>query len=145
MRKRSGLVAVLLAGAAAGCGADGLDARALAQRADAICAKYAERGRALGDLDFEDPQQAREYFDAAAALARRQQAELARLDPAADVAARYERLLAADRRAVALLDDLSTVGSEVTRAELAERIGPVAAAVDDAAGAVGAEECAGAG
>lgn len=141
------LAGVALAGALAGCGGDdGLSPTALAEQADAICTKFADRGRALGRPDLTEPQAAEAYFSQAADLARVQQEELEALRPAGDLQEDYEQFTAATARAVALLDDLTAASAEADdkrREALVAQLPRLRIEVDDAAGIVGAEDCAG--
>ena len=145
MLRPTWLAALVLAAVLAGCGDDGLDRAALAERANAICTKYAEQGRELGSPDLTDPTQAEEYFGRAEELARAQQEELEALDPAEDVGEDLDRLTAATAKAVELLADLHDAAEAEDRErgiELAQELTPLTAEVDAAAAAIGAEDCA---
>ena len=68
------------------------------------------------------------------------------LDPADDVRADYEALTAATGTSIALLDDLAAAAAaedDARRTELINELPRLRVAVDDAAGAVEAEDCAG--
>ena len=139
--------AAAVAVALAGCGDDGLDKEALADRANEICVKYAEQGRELGSPDLADPAQAEEYFGRASELAQQQQDELEALDPVEDLADEFDRLTAATAKATALLGDLAAAASDGDRArttDLVQDLPPLSAEVDEAAGEIGAGSCAGA-
>lgn len=146
MTSRRWLTGLALAGAVAGCGGGDLDRSALADRADAICREYAQRGRDLGRPNLADARLAQEYFSKAADLAREQQAELEELEPAGDVQADHEALTAVTAKAIELLDDLAAASGDEDTAErtrLVNQLPRLRAEVDEAAGALGAEGCAG--
>jgi hypothetical protein len=139
-------VAALLAAALAGCGDEGLEKEALAERASEICAKYAEQGQALGQPDLANPQEARDYFGKAEELASQQQDELEGLTPADEIAGDYERMTDATAEATALLGELADAAEAEDRAkgtELVQQLTPLSAKVDEAARAIGADSCAG--
>ncbi len=143
---RRGMIAVGAALALAGCGGDeGLTRAQLADKANAICAKYSAQGEKLGTPDLTDPAKAEDYFDQAKDLARSQQDELEGLEPAEDVKADYGKLTEATGDATKLLSDLAEAAEARDRekgVELVEQLTPISSAVDSAAGAIGADDCA---
>lgn len=148
MRSATWFIGMIVVGAlAVGCGGDdGLAEEQLAEQADAICVKFAQRGRELGRPDLADAQLAEEYFTRAADLARDQQEELEALEPADEVRSDYEALTTATAKAIGLLDDLaaaSAAADEAERTRLVNELPRLRVEVDEAANAVGAQDCAG--
>jgi hypothetical protein len=140
--RRAGLpVVLLLAVVLGGCGDDGFDRAALAHRASAICLDYDRQARELGTLDLSDQVAAHDYFEAAAALASRQQGELEDLVPADDVADEYDAFLEATAKAEDLLSGFAQSEDDLRGPELQEAIAPISADVDAAARAIGAGDC----
>jgi hypothetical protein len=139
--------ACLAALAVAGCGGgDGLDKKALADKANAICEKYSKQGEALGSPDLADPKKAEDYFSKATDLANKQQDELEALKPADDIKADYAKLTKATGDATGLLGDLAAAAKAADQkkgVELVQKLTPISAAVDEAAKKVGADSCAG--
>jgi uncharacterized protein YgfB (UPF0149 family) len=144
---RVAVAALACAVTVAGCGGGGgLSKKQLAGRANAICARYATEGQRLGRPDLSVPNKAEDYFVKAAALARRQQAELAGLHPADDVKADYEKLTKATGDATKLLSDLAAAAKardQQKRDELIQQLRPISEAVDSTAKVIGADDCAG--
>jgi hypothetical protein len=139
--------AFLAALVVAGCGGgDGLDKKALADKANAICSKYSKQGEALGSPDLADPKKAEDYFTKAKDLAGKQQDELEGLTPAKDVKSDYDALTKATGDATTLLGDLADAASAKDQkkgVELVQKLTPISAAVDSAAKKIGATNCAG--
>ena len=139
------LLCALLVGACGGGDGDGLSKRELADKANAICAKYSKEGEKLGSPDLSDPAKAEEYFNKAEDLAQNQQDELEDLKPADDVKADYDKLTKATADATQLLADLAAAAKArdtQKRDELVVDLRPISQAVDDGAKAVGADDCA---
>ena len=144
------MLAALLVGAAlvAGCGGGGggLSKKDLADKANAICAKYSKEGQKLGSPDLSEPKTAEDYFTKATDLARRQQDELEGLEPADSVKADYDKLTQATGDATQLLADLADAAKAADRqkgGELVQKLTPISEAVDSAANDIGATSCAG--
>lgn len=133
---------------AAGCGgSSGLSKPDLAKKASAICAKYSQKGKALGSPDLNDPKQAEDYFVKATALARSQQNELEGLTPADAVKADYAKLTKATGDATNLLADLASAARARDRKKgiaLVQKLQPISTAVANAANTIGAGACGGA-
>jgi len=145
--KTTALVSLLCAAlVAAGCGGDdGLSRTELAEKASAICAKYSKAGKDLGSPNLADAVKAEDYFSKATDLARRQQDELEKLEPAESAKADYEKLTNATADATQLLADLAAAAKArdtQKRDELVVDLRPIAQAVDDGAKAIGADDCA---
>lgn len=132
---------------AAGCGgSSGLSKADLAKKANAICSKYSEKGKALGSPNLNDPKQAEDYFNKATALARSQQSELEGLDPEQSVKADYGKLTKATGDATQLLADLAAAAKAKDRkkgVELVQKLQPISTAVENAANTIGASACGG--
>jgi hypothetical protein len=131
----------------AGCGGGGgLEKKALADKANAICEKYSKQGEALGSPDLADPKKAEDYFTKAHDLAGKQQDELEGLEPADAVKADYGKLTKATGDATDLLGDLAAAAKAKDQqkgVELVQKLTPISSAVDTAAKKVGADSCAG--
>jgi vacuolar-type H+-ATPase subunit I/STV1 len=135
----------LAALAVAGCGGDeGLKKADLAKKANAICKKYAEEGKKLGQPDLSDPAKAEEYFQKAADLAAKQQDELADLKPVDSLKSDYDKLVNVSQDATDLLGDLASAAGDKDReqgAKLIQDLTKTSQELDDAATAVGATDC----
>jgi outer membrane PBP1 activator LpoA protein len=140
-------LAAALALAGCGGGSHGLSTRALAAKANAICARYAKEGdRLTAPKDITDPRQALAFFARAHDIAARQQAELVKLVPAKAAKAPYAAMTSATGRATRLLDDLAAAAraNDANQgANLLGRLQPDSDAVDRTARALGAGRCAG--
>jgi hypothetical protein len=131
----------------AGCGgSDGLSKSQLASKANAICKKYSEEGKKLGQPDLTDPDKAKDYFSKATDLAGKQQDELKKLTPADDIKADYAKLTKATGDATQLLSDLADAAEAKDQkkgVQLVQKLTPLSAAVNSAAKGIGADACAG--
>lgn len=145
MRDMRTLTWVALMGAAvggAGCG--GLSRKQLVKRTDAICARYAKQGRALGSPDLTDLAKAEPFFTKAAGLARRQQAELRDLDASGDAEKDFTALTDATGKATKLLAGLGSAAGARQQARfygLVQQLESANQGVNDAAKALGARSC----
>src|SRR4051794_22072128 len=145
---RWALAAGLAMVAAAGCGSgDALSKSELAAKANEICTKYSKEGDALkAPANIGDPEQAHAFFEKAHGIAKRQQDDLEALSPADDVKDAYADLTRATGKATTLLDDLAQAAQAKDAdkgAQLLQQLQPDSKAVDQAAKAVGATDCAG--
>lgn len=147
---RAGL-GLALAAALAGCGGGGnggdggLSREALAEDASAICMRFSEQTADLGRLDASDPASGREYFEQARDLSQRQEDALAELDPGEDVQEDFQALLDASADGTRLLGRLAELYRENDpegAITVLSELEPVSDAVDAAANAIGAQECA---
>lgn len=144
MRKASWPLAVVAAIVVAGCGDDGLDKAELTDRANAICAKYAEQAQALGQPNLADADASRTYFTDAQELAQRQIDELEAITPGDAVEDDFDRLIDTNTQAAAVFGSLSQTSptEEQSRfAELVTQLQTLQSEVDGAAAALSADEC----
>lgn len=142
MRRWSVVLVLMLMGCG---GSDGLDRAELADRADAICSKYAEQARQLGEPDLASLQEAEQYFTRTHELATEQQEELDALEPAEADAADFNRLTTATAKSTDLLARLAAAGragDDERLRSLFQELPPLVTEVDDAARTIGAESCA---
>jgi hypothetical protein len=141
------LPVLLLVLALGGCGSSGLRRAALARRADAICAKYAKKAKALGAPDLAAAGKAASYFTRAHDLAQQQQTELAGLEPATAAKPDYDAMTKATGDVTRLFGDLAAAAKAKDRkrgAKLLTTLTPLVAQVSDTAKTVGAKNCGGA-
>lgn len=141
------LVAACAAVFVAGCGGSaGLSRKALAKKANAICAKYSKQGKELGSPDLTDPKKAQTYFLEAKQLTAKQQGELEGLEPAESVRADYKKMTDATGQVTTLLGDLADAAKAKDNKKgvaLIQKLTPLSAKVSSAASGVGASGCAG--
>jgi hypothetical protein len=130
----------------AGCGGgDTLSKAELIKKANAICVKYSEKGKALGQPDLANPATAEAYFKKAGGLAQAQTDELNALKPPDAQKDDYKKLTDAYGTATGLLSDLADAAGKKDKTagtKLISELTPISQKVDDAARAIGATSCA---
>jgi hypothetical protein len=144
--KRIALYAAVMALLVAGCGGgDSLSKAALVKQANAICVKYSDKAKALGDANLKDPAMAEAYFSKAGDLAKAQLDELKALKPGDEEKGEFDKLTSAYSDAIGLLGDLADAAGKQDRdagTRLITELTPISETVDETARSIGAASCA---